>query len=208
MAVGDLLRVSVEATLHGQTTFNTFYYLQTAGAGVEDELQSNNLCNAILAAPWWAAYIDLHSEEWVFTKFRTVKVVQAGAIIGDTISFETDALNNAGDFVGESLPSSVALVVRRRTAIGGRRGMGRIYLCGVPAAWELDSKINTEDPNFGPAMGDFLANVNNVVTQGTLSWEPRHYMPSGPAIVHAAIRQWVFDEVLRNQRRRQWGRGM
>lgn len=208
MAIQDVMRVAVLGVVHGQTTINTFYYEQTAGAGVEGEGQASNLANAILAATWWGAYIDLHSNEWSATKFQIAKVARTPPAVQLSPTYEVDIVDDVGDYVGGSLPTSIALVVKRKTDFGGRRGRGRIFLTGVPSDWEDDSRIDTADVNFSGAMTSLLSNLNATLTNATIEWQPRHYMPSHPTVLVGPIRVWQYDSVLRNQRRRQVGVGI
>lgn len=208
MAIQDVMRVAVRGVVHGQQTINTFYYEQSAGAGVEGEAQATNLANGILAATWWGAYIDLHSNEWSATKFDIAKVARTPPAVQLSPTYEVDIVDNDGDYVGESLPTSIALVVKRKTDFGGRRGRGRIFLTGVPLDWEDDSRIDTTDVNFDAAMTALLANLNATVTNATIEWQPRHYMPSHPTVLAGPIRVWAYDPILRNQRRRQVGVGI
>jgi hypothetical protein len=209
MAVGDIFRVAVNATIHGQVTINTFYWDQIAG-GVDTPFNlAGNLANAILAAPWWGFYDDLHSNEWSAILFQIAQVSASGMPIMLSPTYETNIVDNPGDFVGDSLPSSVALVIKRRTDIPGRKGFGRIFLTAVPVAWEADSRIDDTDVNFSSAMTGFLANVGANMTNGGITWRPVHYMPSLTLVSRAQpIRIWSYDSVLRNQRRRQPGVGI
>lgn len=209
MAVGDIFRVAVFGEIHGQQTVNTFYYDITAGGAGSPGVLATSLSNAILAADWWAAYVDLHSNEWTATKFQIAQVSNAGVPILLSPTYEINIDDEVGDYVGESLPTSVALVVKRRTDIPGRRGFGRIFLTGVPVDWEDDSRIDTVNVNFSAAMTALLANINSAIVNGANTFRPGHYMPSMILISRfQPITLWSYDSVLRNQRRRQPGVGI
>lgn len=208
MAILDVLRVSVRANLHGQETINTFYYQQTQGTAVEGEAQAVNLANAILSAPWWTAYVALHSNEWLCTFFNIIKT----SSFAPPLALSPTYIVNVEDIVGsqnsESLPSSMALTIKRKTDVPRSRGRGRIFLTGIPVPWELDSKINPANAAFNTAITNLLANINAPLTNATLVWQPVHYMPSMEANLVTPIRVWEYDVVLRNQRRRQVGVGI
>jgi len=207
--IGDTHRVAVIASLHAQETVNTFYYTQTAGVGLADLALAATLANGILASAWWTAYLALHSDEWTAVRFEIAQVSNVGpghGLLSPT--YEIDIVDADGTEVSSSLPSSMAFVVRRRTNLPGRRGYGRIYLCGFPVTWEVDSAVNTAHVDFVAAITPFLANVNADLINGGITWSPRHYSPSLDAVRANVIRQWAYDSVLRNQRRRQIGVGI
>jgi len=209
MAVGDIFRVAVNATLHGQTTINTFFYDIVAGGTGSPGTLATSLANAIIASAWWGYYVDLHSNEWNATLFQIAQVSNTGLPIMLSPTYEVNITDDAGDFVGDSLPSSVALVVKRRTDIPGRRGFGRIFLCGVPVAWDADSRIDTADVNFDTAMVGLLANIGSNITNAANTFRPGHYMPTLTLVSRfQPVTIWSFDSVLRNQRRRQPGVGV
>lgn len=208
MAIGDVLRVSIRANLHSQETINTFYYKQNTGVGVEGEAQAANLVNAILTSNWWAPYKALHSNEWLAVFANVIKLSTFSPPLTLSPTYTVDILDQAGTQNSESLPTSIAVSVKRKTDQPGRRGRGRIFLTGFPQPWEKDSKIDTANTSFDVAMTAFLANINATLTQDTLSWQPVHYMPSATGNLWTEIRTWEYDFILRNQRRRQWGRGI
>jgi len=207
--IGDTYRVAVIASLHGQETINTFYYTQTAGSGLENLELATTLVNGILASAWWTYYLSFHSDEWTCTRMEVAHVSNTGpgsALLSPT--WEIDVTDADGTTVSSSLPSSMAFVVRRRTFLPGRRGYGRVYLCGFPVAWEVDSAVNTGLAAFVTAWTGLAANINADLTNTGITWSPRHYSPSLGAVRANVIRQWSYDSVLRNQRRRQIGVGI
>jgi hypothetical protein len=207
--IGDTFRVAVIAALHGQETVNTFFYSQTGGAGLENLALAQTLANGILASAWWPFYLSAHSDEWTAVRFEIAQVSNTGP--GNNLlspTWEIDITDADGTVVSSSLPSSMAFVIRRRTNLPGRRGYGRIYLCGFPVAWEVDSAVNTGLAAFTTFWTGFAANINADLISGAITWSPRHYAPSLGAVRAQVIRQWAYDSVLRNQRRRQVGVGI
>jgi len=208
MAVGDVWRLVARAVVHGQQTINTFYYEQTAGGGIADITNATNLANAVLAADWWDGYLALHSDEWTATTFGIQRVNNNNP--GGTLSptYDIDIVDADGTTAGNALPTSMAFVIRRRTNLAGRRGYGRIYLTGFPAAWEVDSVVNTGLAAFVTAKDLFINNANTDLINAGITWAPRHYAAKNDLIKATPIRQWAYDSVLRNQRRRQIGVGI
>lgn len=207
MAVLDVFRVAVIGRLHGQQVVNTFYYQQTAGSAGAGFALAANLGNAILAADWWSAYIDLHNEEWTAEKFAIQHIANLDppGILSPT--YDIDIVDVAGTEVGDSVVSSVAVVVRRKTETPGRSGMGRIYLAGFPAAWCTGSRINEVNAAYLAASGAFLASVNTDLVNAGVTWGMRHFAAKQALLKATVIRSWTIDAVLRNQRRRQLGVG-
>lgn len=208
VALQDVFRLAVSARLHGQQTINTFYYQQTAGAGSAGFALAANLSQAVLAADWWPAYIDLHSDDWTVEKFAIQQLANTSpnGILSPT--YEIDVVDVVGTQLGDSVTSSVAVVVRRRTETPGRSGMGRIYLAGFPAQWTLTSRINTDVVAYQQASDEFLANINVDLVNAGLTWSPRHFAAKQATLKATTIRSWTIDTVLRNQRRRQLGVGV
>jgi len=208
MAVGDVWRVVVRATIHGQQTINTFYYEQTVGGGIADITNATSLANAIFAADWWDGYVALHSDEWTATSMGLQRINNNDP--GGTLSptYDINTVDVSGTTAGGSLPSSVAFVIRRRTNLAGRRGYGRIYLTGFPSIWEIDSKVATASATFITAKDAFINNANIDLVNAGITWSPRHFAAKNPLVKATVIRQWAYDDVLRNQRRRQVGVGM
>jgi len=209
MAIGDQWRISIIGRVHGQRTMNSFYYSQVGGAGLGGLALGLNLLNAVLASDWWDFYIDLHSNEWSAVEATTQQYLAvANKYTPQTPLYVHDVTDEVGGFVGDSLPTSVAFVVRRRTELAGRAGYGRIYLTGFPVTWEDDSLVDTADVNFSAAIVGLLANINLDLVNAGITWSPRHLGLSLPGGGSAnIIREWTYDSVLRNQRRRQIGRG-
>jgi hypothetical protein len=209
MAVGDKWRISIIGRVHGQRTMNSFYYSQVGGVGIAGLALGQNLLNAVLAADWWDFYLDLHSNEWSAIEATTQQYTEfENKYTPQTPLYVHDIVDAAGGYVGTALPTSVALVIRRRTELPGRAGYGRIYLTGVPQDWEEDSLIDTDDVNFSAAIVGFTANINLDLVNAGITWSPRHLSLSLPGGGSSnIIREWTYDDVLRNQRRRQIGRG-
>lgn len=208
MAVGDVWRVAVQATIHAQLTINTFYYQHTAGGAIADITTATSLVNAILGSAWWPFYLDMHSAEWVATVISPQRISDGDPTATLTPTYNIDIVDAPGTTGGGSLPSSMAFVIRRRTNLPGRRGYGRIYLTGFPLAWENDSIANLGVPAFVTAISGFIANANADLVNGANTWSPRHYAAKNTLTRATPIRQWAYDLVLRNQRRRQIGVGM
>lgn len=77
-----------------------------------------------------------------------------------------------GDVGGQSVSPQVAMLVRRNTALGGRRGRGRFYIPGLPAA-TLDNS-GTFDP----------ANVEAIVEEWTALFAAMSFVGLNSVLLH------------------------
>lgn len=192
MVDGSVVRFTIQGFLHDQLTVNTFWYEKTSGLDAAALSAVLNAFHGLFEDPYKAVI----SSEW--TAFQ----MTAQQIFPTKTAVLVQAYTGVGEQTGDSLPSSVAVVLTKRTLTAGQRGRGRIYLPGVPVAWETDSQVT----NTG------LTNYTNlaIVMEGALAvagetWEPVVCQANGTAtkLIDAVDAQ----KVLRNQRRRQYGRG-
>lgn len=195
MAVNDIYQVNMVGKVHGQTTINTFHYIETAtGAGSAEGTLATALNSGLVAAVKGAA-----SNEWAFEKL----VIQQIRPLPPLLAFEDPTAAGAGMQFAESLPSSVAVVVTKRTGLAGRANRGRCYFAGVAATHEVDSKLST----VGLGLWTLVATeMSDNIVSGAFTFDPIVYhraAGSGTAILSAIAR-----DILRNQRRRQVGKGV
>lgn len=192
-AIGDNLQLNVVGQLHGQTTVNTFYYQVTA-VGVGDV--RFRLTDAWLGTVH-DAYRDCCSLEW-----STIQIEAAG--IQPVLPRVEQVINGLpGTQLGNSLPSSVATVIRRKTLTSGRKGRGRVYMPAVPEDFEDDSAITPAAILVYEALITALS-----ISATTGAWAFGAVHVSRAPLTAIGIDRWQIDPVLRNQRRRQLGRGI
>jgi hypothetical protein len=195
MAIGDIYQVTVVGRLHGQTTNNVTHYKETQSGAGDPATKLAQQCDAFMlpafkafcSAEWEALYVQAQ-------KIRPVPIELAVAV---------NINAGAGTGGANSLPSSVAAVIKRLTVFAGRRFRGRSYIPGVPSGFEADSKLTASG----------LSNLNSLSSD---FWQPRAV--AGfiwlPGVYHRAngttttVIDAIGTPILRNQRRRQPGKGV
>jgi len=195
VAVNDYYRVTVDQTLHGQKVLNTFYYQETTSAGGGSSAALANRF-AVVVIPTMKA---CQSNEVQHNGVYAQKIWPLPPIVP---SFDASAAGPGG-VPGSSLPSSMAVVMTKQTAFAGRKYRGRVYIAGLAAIHEDDSKLAPGVFNLWSAFSTTLAGV----------LAPAGYAFT-PIVYHKATR--THDNIvnvltrtnLRNQRRRQIGKGV
>lgn len=196
MAIGDIYQVTVKALLHGQTILNVLHYLREdagAGNGSEDLVTQ---FRANVEASWR----DCCSNELVITGYLGQRIRP----VPITSAYEVSGLALAGTVVQNSLPTSVAAVITKRTANAGRSYRGRMFMAGVPVTFEIDSQITGAAENLYNALaGDIMSGISHPsgAEFGPVLWRRS-------ANLAQDLTQMIARVPLRNQRRRQVGRGI
>jgi hypothetical protein len=116
-----------------------------------------------------------------------------GVFVGDI------PMSNAGSF----LPQNSAFLVHKRTALGGRRHRGRLYLPGVNEAL-VDDKGLMSSTALNGVNAAALAWLNGVVSlEAVVNMVVLHTKPIGPTVIAPTpITVLTLDPVLGTQRRR------
>lgn len=195
MSVGDIYECSILGRQDGQITATVFHYRQASGnAGDQSGALAASVDGSLAAglkttlSPEWS--YDLSSVARVSPLPRTAPTLNSTNAGPGTI----------GTFAA---PSSVAAVLKKKTALAGRKYRGRFFLPGVPLSVIADSQLTAGGVTSFAAMATLLQG-NIVNAAGTFN----------PVIFHRAsltfdnITSVTVDPVLRNQRRRQVGRGV
>lgn len=195
MPIGDMWRVSCIGRLHNQAVINNWYYRRTGGAADDTMAEALSLKNGWMATVR-TAWLDVHSNEYTLESLLERKIWQDPPPV--PVEF---AIGEVGSIQQNSLPTSVAVVLRKRTDYAGPRFRGRIFLAGVPISFETDSTITPAAQN---DYNDLGAALKLGFTQGLYSWIPVHVT----GITWFEIVSVTCDVVLRSQRRRQVGRGI
>jgi hypothetical protein len=195
MAVNDIYRVTVQQTLHSQMILNTLYYRESVG-GVGGGSADLAARVANLIVPLMKA---VQSNELTHNAVVVQKIFPAPPTVPAT---DTSAAG-AATVASNSLPTSVASVITKRTAFAGRKYRGRVFLSGVPASSEDDSKVAAGAVAALNALGTILSGGVSAGAGPTYS----------PIIWHKntstfdAVLTTTTQTILRNQRRRQIGKG-
>lgn len=195
MAVNDVFQVTVVGAIHAQTTLNVFHY-RTSIAGTDTDILGAiaNTFQTVTSNAWQ----NCTSDEFEIIGYAVQKILP----LPISNAF-TKFVSVVGLVAGDALPSSMAAVITKRTLLGGAANRGRTYLAGVPLSFEVNSTISNAGLTLIQALGDKLD--DNLVTAGNTTLEP--------VILHrqtntvTPIKSTLARVVLRNQRRRQVGRG-
>jgi len=196
VAVNDIYSLIVRGRVHGQATMNVFHYRVNVDGDADD---ADGLVGAFRtnAENYW---LQCCSAEWELTGYICQKIHPLPVLS----AFTQEIGFSPGLVEGNSLPSSVAVVMTKRTGMGGRRGRGRVYMPGVPASFEDNSEITDAALQTYDALGARLDTPLTSAIGGV-------YVPIlwNRVLSEAlTIIQYVPRTTLRNQRRRQVGRGI
>jgi len=172
MAVDDIVRVdAVGRGPQSEAVVNTFHYRQNTG-GVDVNLEA--FITAFLAN----MQIPLTG---CLTLDYILDYVEATFITGANQGiFEHTDVAAGGLKDEDPLPMQVAIVIKRQAGIKTRRGLGRIFLSPVPAAWvDINGNVDvgqTELTSIADAMLD-------TVSDGTVDMVP--------TLFHKSTSEWT-----------------
>jgi hypothetical protein len=196
MPAGDIYTLTVIGEHHNQTVMNVFHYRVQTGTIEDDSAQIITAWRNNTETTW----LNCFSEEYFISGYFCQRSWPKPVLQGFTLS--TAFL--PGTEPGNSLPTSVAVVLTKRTALGGRSGRGRTYLGGVPTAFEADSQLTGAAIQTYNLLCAKLDDTLNTVNGTTL-----HPIITDKLFATAKpITSYVTRSILRNQRRRQVGRGI
>lgn len=201
----------------GNRAFNVLHYqlrLATPGGGgiFNGELASTvlpDLANAArlkLANPWAATA----SGNIFMTGIAAQGIHPAPR---SALYVHTFGVEVAGAFEDEALPLQDSATILKRTAVGARWGIGRLFHVGLPEAFNTDGFITPAGMAQLSAFADALAEEISHVTLGTTyHWRPILWQAPNPEAPNGRITQLVSvdlsDNVIKTQRRRRPGKGI
>lgn len=123
----------------------------------------------------------------------------------DNIVVVGPVLNDAGGSSANSLPPNCAVLARKRTDLGGRRGRGRVYVPGI-AEGEVGPEGNNSNAQlagFQGAFDDMMTAWSTDVTDGPVTPVVLHKSEGiGPEPVPTPIVLWEVERKIATQRRR------
>lgn len=164
-----------------------------------DDLSSLQAAAADVYNAWRNEVVDISgsgmSPDWLFLGVRyTVNADPNGLL-----TFEEDSVIT-GTTVGETIPNNVALLVRKTTALGGKKNRGRMYLppvdttaAGVTPQGDLSAVYRA---NWQARLTAFLTEVESLTTAELV------VLHSDPLQVPTPITNLVMGPRLATQRRR------
>jgi hypothetical protein len=196
MAIGDLYQLTVMGRCHGQTILNVLHYAITTEVGITQLTDLVTTFRTTCEAHWRAC----HSAEYTLDGYLAQKIRP----LPINASYEEGPLVLAGTGGAQALPTSVAAVLTKRTDLAGRSYRGRVYLSAIPTTFELDSELTGAALNVYQTLADDLEQI--LAAGAGNAFTPVLWRRS--AELARPITQFVPRQVLRNQRRRQVGRGI
>lgn len=197
MATGDVVQARIIGTLHTQTVLNQFYY--TAQSGPGNVVPFLDRFRVACANP----LLPLVSSEYNMTRIEGQRVSPRPLTFLASV-----AVAQPGTVAGVSVPSSVALTISKHTQFAGRKYRGRWYIPGLPAADQSFSTVltakMTQWQTYANLLDDLLTDADGTVWAPVLS---HGYIPNTEVLGFTVITSCIANQILRNQRRRQVGRG-
>lgn len=132
MAIGDVVRLQLRGRLHGQAVYNVLHFrYKTAGA--------SDAALASTVAQAFATALRAHqSNEFTWESAVARALVPARDAVAVPMPSGT-----IGQVVANSLPAVCAAVIKLGTGVPGREHRGRLYLGGIPATVETDSRLDS-----------------------------------------------------------------
>lgn len=204
-ALGDLYEIVLAGRLHNQEIRNVFHYELTAitGAGGAPDADAAQAASAAGESLWNLIRVNTSNEASCYG-ILAQRVLPTPRTAGHARTPATIL----GAIAGSSLPSAVAVIIKKKTQYVGKSYRGRTYFAGIPVVQELDSVITT--PAFD-AWTVVATGMNQVLTGASINgrqygWTPKVW--SKKQGVRTTITSCVVDQVLRTQRRRQVGKGV
>lgn len=209
MAVGDAFKVALNARLNEQLIVNVFHYRQaTANTSAKTNLES--LARAFLASVLNSGIAGAAAENmnWFLIEARTF-TTPATPLSGYDLDIDVDGTNE-----DTPAPPTVCWVVRKRTALLGRKYRGRNYYAGMPQGDILEGKIDPAAIAKYQTARDAIGATITYSDAGSPAFVPciaAIDRDPGPPIVYTLRQNDVIsvdlDTVLRSQRRREIGVG-
>jgi hypothetical protein len=198
MAAGDIVQANLVQTLHAQTLLTRFFYVTDTGPGDLSAFLTAFGTRITAALP------PILSSDWTGVRIDVQRVSPR------PVTFQvTEVLNAPGQNVGPSLPSSVAVVVSKRTQFAGRKYRGRWYFGGFRASDTLNSQLTASALALIQTQMDTLATP--LVAGANETWFPilsHGYIAGTEVIAYDKLTGVTARQILRNQRRRQIGVGI
>jgi len=208
MAIGDHFRLAFSGGLAGQEIVNVWHYRQsTANTSGNSDVKSLALAFNVGIVPALRACVTVDFT-YVMIESRSFPLPPVPMVGHD------EALADSGDVAGASLPPSVAVVIRRRTAFLGRKYRGRLFLAGVDVAAVVDGQVTDAGTLANLAiLGSKLSGPIVDAAVGSPTFTPEIctiLFDEGTGIYSyraTDVNGFTVDKVVRSQRRREIGRG-
>jgi hypothetical protein len=199
IAQDHVVEAQVVGSLHGQTTRTTFHYRVNTPADIPDGREALDdwiiAFEAAVAAP--LRFVQSAEFEHIHTTMQVIHPNRYRYVLAP--------VNMLGETSGQAMPSTCCVVVRRFAETSGRMFQGRIYLPGVPASIEDNSRIASAAV---PLYDDVLVALKDTIL-GTPAEQELipivRYLP--PVSGLNDVTGTALNRNLRSQRRREVGVG-
>lgn len=204
----DFVQVNMIGRHDGQTTMNTFLYkyeLQSQG-GMKLDLKQ--IADVFLTKFWTGVpslFREAHAASFSLQAITAQVIHPIRSIAWPAVPLAAEA---PGMVAGASLPSGVAIVLRRRGNIGDRHNYGRIYLPGVSVTYAVASNLTqTAIDKLTPVVNTLAESVTVPGTDGNAFLYP-YILRKGDIPNSREVTHGVVDKTVRYQRRREVGVGI
>jgi len=197
VAINDVVQCRIIFAWHSQTCIVTTNYLLRGVTMTPSDVGEQ--VSSTIGIPWSqcasadCSIVRFESQR-ISPKPRTFVVVRSVSI--------------PGTIAGTSVPTSCAAVIRKHTANAGKAFRGRFFWPGISRVHEQNSVVNGVGiplwNNLALACKSQISIAGGEVADPVLI-APR---PDGNLSLPLVLTDCVFDNIIRNQRRRQVGRGI
>jgi len=201
IANGDFVKLQMVGRLHGQQIRNVFTYKCSFDASFDDGQTLLNLLMASFDTQVWLTWREAISAEYTLETFtaQVVKPVRYRLVALSPAPETADGAVNVN-----SLPSTVAAVVKRYAQRAGRKYQGRVFIAGIPETYDLASLIDpVQMPKFDDIATDLRASITPAAGKVFVPW----LNVEGTDVALQQVVNATATNVLRVQRRREVGRG-
>ena len=123
MAANDVFEARLNFTLYNQKCVNVFHFRQEDADGSGS---ARAALAALIGVNWVAKYVLAQTDDTTFDSIGVRRVFPT------PLQEIVDSVALDGTFSGEAYPPNVTVCMTLYAADGGRRGIGRTYLVGVP----------------------------------------------------------------------------
>lgn len=199
----DIFRVKVVGFLENQTCVSSFFYKGPSLVNNATQANLTDLGSGFVAAGGMLLkYLAACSSDYTLS--------QVNIDCPTTPSLAPLITTQAGSGGGPTphLPTEMAVVIIKQTAVKGQCGRGRVSIPAVPSAWVTASKLTTVTAHNALAVA-----MTDAITSGPDTFFPCIYSKAGsrifPIAGYAALTlcQLAAGSLLGTVRRRKIGRG-
>lgn len=209
-AIGDLLTARLNFSLTGlpDVALNVLHYSVTSLSGAPTDIfDALSNCGEAIHEHFFDAWAAAASQD---VEFESVTVTDVHPTPRSTSVTFTGIGDVAGTIVSPTMPLQNAPTILKKTALGGRKGYGRLFFVGWPQGWQTGGIINAERIN---DLDNMASKVSSTISVAGTGWTAvlTPVLVNGPEdspnLLTVIKQASLASEVLRAQRRRQPGKG-